>query len=69
MVKILNKCILSTLVYNLYLDRIFPYTGILAVFMKLKKKIQKKHSYLIGGNNRVRHLDREWIYTGKIIAG
>jgi len=42
-VKILNKCILSILVYNLFLDSqrnilyiyiIFPYIGILAAFMK-----------------------------------
>ena len=54
MVKILNYCILSILVYNLFLDRqrnilytaIFPYTGILAVFMKFRKF--KKYSCLIG---------------------
>jgi len=35
MVKILNKCILSILVYNLYTDSpLFRYTAILAVFMK-----------------------------------
>ena len=42
-VFMVNKCILSILVYNLFLDRqrnivytppIFPYTGILAVFIK-----------------------------------
>jgi len=32
MVKILNKCILSILVYNLYLDRYFIYTAVLPIF-------------------------------------
>jgi len=50
--SLLNKCILSILVYNLFYRQtgqyfiyiaIFLYTGILAVFMKIKviKKIQK----------------------------
>jgi len=37
MVKILNKCILSILGYNLFLDRqriFYIHTNILAVFMK-----------------------------------
>jgi len=38
MVKVLNKCILSNLVYNLFKadNAIFPYIGILAVVMKQK---------------------------------
>jgi len=63
MVKILNKCILSILVYNLFqadsaiffiYTAICPYTGILAVFMKSKFKFsenligRKKGSTLTG---------------------
>ena len=44
MAQALNKCILSILVYSLFYRQdsaIFPYTGILAVFMKNKIKFSK----------------------------
>ena len=63
MVKILNKCIPSILVYNLFnrQDSLFPYTGIfpyssvIGCIDETEIQIFKLYSFLIGRKNRLRH--------------
>jgi len=54
MVKILNKCILSILVYNLFLVKTAQYIAqYIGCLHEIEIQIFKKYGYLIGRKNRL----------------
>jgi len=60
MVKLLNKCILSILVYNLFLGiqrKFFFIHRYISCLHEIEIKIFKKYGYLIGRKNRFKTLN------------